>query len=285
MEWIRITAVLIVASVLFYGCHYLSYRIASSIIGRYWLGRNILPLFIALPAMIVVPLGSWVLIGSDEPSIRLLSFLPIPVGFFAVFIFNKELVQKIGKIQNPKPNPNPRMFSRKGILIVVVVASTILLGYRFWLFPTLSDYAERADSYSLITNELLRADRGILYSLEPVVREVGESSFYGFKVLGKIDLNESDLRLSMDEFTKAIDSFKGRRGGGSGCFKPRVALRLIKSEKVQDFLLCYECHAIQMHRDGLQILEESVAGSQDKLNELFKAANIAVSSRKPSKGE
>src|SRR5579859_7313463 len=90
---------------------------------------------------------------------------------------------------------------------------------------------------------LEKPDKAILYSLDPSVYGKGEQYFHGFKVLGKMELDNKKSIEVANIFKSAILSGQNT---AATCFNPHQALQLEYNDHIYDFLICYECHQLQV---------------------------------------
>jgi len=123
--------------------------------------------------------------------------------------------------------------------------------------------------------EALRApEKVVLYSLEPVAPP-GEktNNFNGYKILGHVDLVQDQAVKAIVELKSVVSAWDGVV---AECFEPRHALRVTAGNHTYDFLLCYECHQLEVYRDGKSIASLGATGSPKVLNGLLSAANIPL---------
>ncbi|MFT3807095.1 hypothetical protein [Arenimonas sp.] len=116
-----------------------------------------------------------------------------------------------------------------------------------------------------------------IYSLEPVPMPNRPSSgerWYGYEVLGKTMLDADSSKLAIEAFEKAVANWDGMI---AGCFDPRHALRIEAEGHTWDFLLCYDCHQLEVFRDGKHLDGVGAAGSPEALNELMLAKGLVLS--------
>jgi hypothetical protein len=113
----------------------------------------------------------------------------------------------------------------------------------------------------------------ILYSLEPNAPRNQQPEFSGYRLLGKVELDPRRASQAIAAFRLAAAEWDHAVGV---CFNPRHALRVVSGGKIYDFLLCYQCHQMQIVGDGA-FVTIGAAGSPAVLNGLLEAENIPVS--------
>ncbi len=105
------------------------------------------------------------------------------------------------------------------------------------------------------------------YKLPP-----GVEKFYGWAVLGKVDVTEPGDRESV---LKAIE--KGIEDGDvmAKCFWPRHAVRLTRGGKTTDYVICFECRQLDKYVNNEH--QSNVATSRspaEALNEHLQRAGV-----------
>lgn len=115
-----------------------------------------------------------------------------------------------------------------------------------------------------------------IYSLEPWSRpdRTGREAFYGYEVLGRATLPPETSRIAVAEFEAVA---KAPDGIAVLCFDPRHALRVERNGDTYDFLLCYDCGAMEVYRNGEHRVKVDAAGSSVTLNRLMEAAGLSLS--------
>lgn len=117
-----------------------------------------------------------------------------------------------------------------------------------------------------------KPDSVVLYSLEPWERE-DNKGFHSYKVLGTLAPDRGAARTVIAEFRKAL-AYDSK---GAACFDPRHGLRVRSNGHTFDFLLCYDCGAMRVLRDGKAIESHEASGNAAVLNKLLTAAGVALS--------
>jgi hypothetical protein len=88
------------------------------------------------------------------------------------------------------------------------------------------------------------ADEFTLYSLNPGPEEhPGTNTFYFHKILGQIKIEKTAER------TKLVTALSDGIAGGcamADCFNPRHGIRAVKNGVAVDFLICFQCGAIEV---------------------------------------
>jgi hypothetical protein len=113
-----------------------------------------------------------------------------------------------------------------------------------------------------------------LYSLEPEDYNKPGAKFHQVHILGKTTLSADDARKVGAQFKLAVDHWDGML---ANCFNPRHGLRITYQHHVFDFVLCYECHQMEVFEDDKDIADLGAAGSADVLNGLLKAKHMPLS--------
>jgi hypothetical protein len=119
----------------------------------------------------------------------------------------------------------------------------------------------------------------ILYSIQPSTWPHG--SFYHFSVLGHVELHGDQASQAIKEFrNSAVNMMAGVWSDEriDNCvISPRHALRVVSEGHTYDFLLCYECHQLEVFRDGKEVtFIAGTTGEPQVLNGLLTAAKIPL---------
>jgi hypothetical protein len=116
----------------------------------------------------------------------------------------------------------------------------------------------------------------ILYYLNPdSKRDTNDITLHGFKILKQVTLEGKQAVMASEAFEEAI--FQGRDGVQADCFDPRHALRVKANGQTYDFLLCYQCGALEVYR-GKSLMETVVVrGSPEVLSSLLVGAKAPQS--------
>lgn len=124
--------------------------------------------------------------------------------------------------------------------------------------------------------QALRAPgRVVLYSLEPWDHPAaGEKTFHKVRILGRTELDGTRSAAAIAELEAAVAGWDGLR---AACFDPRHALRVTAKGHTYDFLLCYDCHQLEVYRDNKDFASLGAAGSPQVLDELLSAAKVPLS--------
>lgn len=129
---------------------------------------------------------------------------------------------------------------------------------------------------------LARPERVTLYALEPTASATRtDPTLDGLLVLGKADLPPSRTATAIAAFQRAIAT---PTRDAEACFDPRHALRIVSKGHTFDFLLCFECHALEVYRDGAPYAGATASGSPRALNALLRALRLPVSKTGPDEG-
>jgi hypothetical protein len=140
------------------------------------------------------------------------------------------------------------------------------------LFGCATHYARKPEDLKAI---LARGKPLTLYSLEPWTDQDNyRNKFYDTENLGSVELVSSDATVVVKEFSAAIVE---DRDFAIGCHSPRHALRVLYSGDIYDFLLCFECMNISIHKNGELYSQNDAGGSPDVLNAILASHNIRLS--------
>ena len=100
-----------------------------------------------------------------------------------------------------------------------------------YLSPDLRHFLESADEFTL-------------YSLDPSPEEhPGTNTFYFHKILGQIKIEKTAERTNL--ITALSDGIAGGCGMAD-CFNPRHGIRAVQNGVAVDFLICFQCGAIEV---------------------------------------
>jgi hypothetical protein len=149
-----------------------------------------------------------------------------------------------------------------------------------FLFGFFAATAKAGTRPYLLTGESLHAlkysTNAILFSLDPMDRSLPEdksSSLDGFKILGQTTLDSAQVRLAAGAFRKAAEDWDKV---SANCFDPRHALMINFQGHMYDFLLCYQCHSMEVFKDDKSFTSIGVTGSPKILNDLLTAAHLPL---------
>lgn len=131
------------------------------------------------------------------------------------------------------------------------------------------------------TPAILDADTLTLYSLNgnihPGTKEhPGNSAetFHDWVVLGKTDVDHLD---DQKKLRKALESgIENNRGTVAGCFIPRHGIRAIKGTVITDYVICFECMQIQVHKEGKISSVLTTAQPQPVFDAYLKKKNVPL---------
>lgn len=124
------------------------------------------------------------------------------------------------------------------------------------------------------------ADRFTLYSIDGNVAPSAENApddaphFHGYPILGKVDLDSaSDRRALVDAL---YDGIAASDGTAAACFIPRHAIRVVEGDHVTDYVICFECLAIEIYAGGQQTNEQTTAAPRPVFNRYLEQAAIPL---------
>lgn len=119
------------------------------------------------------------------------------------------------------------------------------------------------------------ATNGQLYSLEPWAMPGGPSDrLHDRAVLGDTELNRKDAHEVAEAIGAAVAGWDGIK---VGCFDPRQAFRVQSGRVTYDFLLSYQCHALEVYKNGAIDARLGMFGDPRALNDLLTAEKIPLS--------
>jgi hypothetical protein len=115
-----------------------------------------------------------------------------------------------------------------------------------------------------------------LYSLDPFKgqQNEGDSSFHGWKVLGKTALKGANAQTVREAVEKGRSDSDG---SVAKCFNPRHGLRFTVDQKTYDFVICYQCLSAEVY-DGDNGLGQflTTSGPAGTLNKILRAAKVPL---------
>ena len=117
------------------------------------------------------------------------------------------------------------------------------------------------------------ADSAEIYSLDPNSDPRKGPALHNVSVLGHTKLDAVETRRAALAFNQAI---KGWDKILTYCFNPRHALRIHANGHAYDYLLCYECHQIEVFVDDDQKAGLGAAGSPNVLNSILEAHHLRL---------
>jgi hypothetical protein len=102
----------------------------------------------------------------------------------------------------------------------------------------------------------------------------GNAKFRGIPILGELEVKDADSRR---EIMTALKNGIGKDNGTRpGCFWPRHAIRARENGKTIDYVICFECHLVQIvtgdGSEGLPIKETP----KDIFNKHLSEANVPL---------
>lgn len=117
-----------------------------------------------------------------------------------------------------------------------------------------------------------------LLSLQPHA-DKSDEGFHGWQVLGKTTIEDKPTIAKLcGSFTSGIPE---HRGPVVSCFSPRHGLRVTSGGKVVDFVICFECFAVETYLDG-QILDRFISIDRDPqavFDEVLGQSNIQLADK------
>jgi hypothetical protein len=162
-------------------------------------------------------------------------------------------------------------------IALIIGAEMKFLAFSLLLIGIVSTQAA-APSVNALSEEAVQAMRSpnsaILYSIEPAEQpKPGDKVFHGFKVLEQTNLDPKQAKLAADAFQKAVRDWDSVTYES---FEPRHALRISSGGHTYDFLLCYQCHELDVYKDDKLLDNLGVAGSPKFLNGMLTEAHVPL---------
>jgi hypothetical protein len=87
------------------------------------------------------------------------------------------------------------------------------------------------------------ADEFTLYSFSPDFQRNGTNTFMNHPILGKIKIEQTAERTNL---VTALSDGIAEAGGSADCFSPRHGIRAVQNGVAVDFLICFQCGAIEV---------------------------------------
>jgi hypothetical protein len=155
---------------------------------------------------------------------------------------------------------------RKIRTLVLIGLALGFLGYAFFPSPWVSWSAWYA---------LEHASKLTLYSVEPLAQQLESiERIHEYPVLGSVLISSNETRPTI---AQAI-----RRGVANwnkqhyACFDPRHCVRAVCGPFTYDFLICYDCHRIEVYRGNVLIGVTGITDVPKTLNDILIASNVPL---------
>lgn len=98
--------------------------------------------------------------------------------------------------------------------------------------------------------------------------------FHEFPVLGKLEITDHDQRI---QIMKSLQSAMDRSDGTMAkCFWPRHGIRVVDKVQTVDYVICFECMQLEIHRDGKETRKAVVRDPQDEWNQILAKAGVKL---------
>ncbi len=118
------------------------------------------------------------------------------------------------------------------------------------------------------------SDRLMLHSLDPSKAPKDSRYFHWVRIIGKMNLDNKKAIEVVKIFKSAINNNTGK---ALLCFNPRQNLQIKYNNHVYDFLICYECHQLQIYEDDKMIKGITIGGTDKAINEILASDHIPIS--------
>jgi hypothetical protein len=118
-----------------------------------------------------------------------------------------------------------------------------------------------------------------LYSIDGRDFESGqepktEEKFYGYPVLGKVEITDADKR---QEIVAALQQGLAQSDRKlAACFWPRHALRAVERGRTIDYVICFECYQLEAHEGGSKRVKPVTREPQAVFNKYLKEEGIPL---------
>lgn len=124
-------------------------------------------------------------------------------------------------------------------------------------------------------------DQLVLYSIDgtkfPEQVPATAEKFHEFEVLGKLEIADPNDR---DALMKAVADGMSRGARQDDmvpeCFWPRHALRATWGGRVTDYVICFQCELLNIHRGGSMTSARTGDQHQDLFNRRLRQAGIPI---------
>lgn len=128
------------------------------------------------------------------------------------------------------------------------------------------------------TPDYASADRFTLYSIDgnaPADDGDGDddSHFHGYPILGQVDLEGADRQALI---TALYEGIAASDGTAAACFIPRHALHVVKGDRVTDYVICFQCLAINIYTGGRLEREQTTDTPRPVFNRYLEQAGIPL---------
>jgi hypothetical protein len=133
------------------------------------------------------------------------------------------------------------MRSRRWLIPIALIATTVAYFHFRRDLPRSSLTALRSAEQF----ELLSLHPEMTYSPGP---HVPLSRFYNHEILGRTTITDPATRQQLVDALRSA----ARQSDGSiaACFMPRHGIRVTRVGQVTDFVICFECRVVHIHRHG-----------------------------------
>ena len=158
------------------------------------------------------------------------------------------------------------------------------------MFGSMSMTAHAAEPNRIPTEAkriLENASGMILMSLDPTLRSpnimaratesLSYRHFRGWRLLGQTNINDPVTRRKVSvSVERSVRDFDGLI---AACFNPRHALRVTSGTQTYDFIICYECHSMEIYSGDHELPGVALTGSSEPLDKVLQAAHVKQAKR------
>lgn len=118
-----------------------------------------------------------------------------------------------------------------------------------------------------------------LYSIDgrfddPKLQPKTAEDFHEVPVLGKVEVTDPAARQEL--FTALIEGMTHSDGSMLHCFRPRHGIRTVEDGTTVDYVICFECLQIEIHREGARKSKATTREPQSVFNARLQEAGIPL---------
>ena len=152
--------------------------------------------------------------------------------------------------------------SAKTIIVVAAAVVAVVLAWPRLPF-TAARALDGADKYELLSLDWERSE-----SPSP-------DDFYRHRVLGHTEIDDGTVRQRLNAALR--HGVESPLTSLPMCFNPRHGIRVVRGGHETDFLICFECHQVQVWRDGHVVATWTTdASPKAAFDEALKSAGVPL---------
>lgn len=122
---------------------------------------------------------------------------------------------------------------------------------------------------------LENADAFVLISLDPVPRAADESTFHGYRELGRVKLDDQPTRSALVNALYA--GIAENEESPPACFNPRHGIHATRGGETVDVVICFECLSLKAHSAAGETRALTTRSPEALFNETLKKARVPLS--------